>query len=137
MLIETLLANYAPPHEITHVFTRNNITFFKLHGESFCCAASHIYHNSSAMFDSAPLKVFAANAHVPENIEENKQMMEDINRQLDLWEKYKAQLYATILPKAVQLFADHGIDRMIDFIDSHFDLAPEKGAHLMMKKWEE
>ncbi len=137
MLLETLLATNQPPHEISHIFVRNNITFFKIHNESFCCAASHVHHNSSPMFDSIPLKIFARNAHEPEAIANHKEMVEQVNSDLDLWYKHKEQLYATLFPTAVKIFADHGIEKMIEFIDHHFYLEPEHGAKTIMKKLEE
>lgn len=136
MLLETLLHNSRPPHEITRIFVRGDVTFFLLHGESFCTAAGHVYHSSSSMYDAPPLHIWAREAHAPDADARRDQMMRDAEMEAVLWDKHRHHLYAKLLPHAVQILVDHGVDRMMDFIEHHFDVHPGKGAMMIMKKME-
>lgn len=135
MLIETLLKP-GEQHVVSHVFVRNHITFFKLHNESFCTAAGHIYHQSSGMFDSPPLKIWAEEAHTNHGQERHAQEIDEINKQLDLWMKHKRQVYRMVLVKACEMLIHDGEEEMMKLIDYAFDITPGNGAAELIKQLE-
>lgn len=65
MLLENLLQQPGA-HKITHVFTREHVTFFKVDGESFCTAAGQVHHHTSPHFDGAIIRIQAAEEHDPQ-----------------------------------------------------------------------
>jgi hypothetical protein len=136
MLIETLLQPN-DTYVISHVFVRNHITFFKLRNESFCTAAGHVYHQSSTMFDSPPLKIWAHEAHTNDGQERHANEIQEINKQLDLWMKHKRQVYRMLLVKACEMMVQNGEEEMEKFIEFSFDITPSVGALQIIKQLEE
>lgn len=135
MLLETLLQKHSAPHEITQVFHRKHIVFFKLHGESFCSVASSIYHSSSPMFDHPILRIRAEEAHDPDRIAELEAENKDLDAEDALWNKHKATTLKHLMSMALSLQKMHGDEVMIDFVEKHFDLMPT-GAMQYVRKLE-
>lgn len=133
LLLETLLHKDIN-NEITHIFVRNHITYFKLHGESFCTAAGHVYHQSSPMFDSPPLRAWAEEAHTEHGKTRHQEMMESVEEETDLWMKHKQQIYKKIFIEACKVMVEEGDAAMENYIDLHFDIQPDQLAREMMKK---
>lgn len=118
-------------HVVTHVFTRNNITFFKIGNESFCTSAGHIYHVSSPMYDSAPLKMFAAQAHDQSAIDRHQEMINQVEADDNDWQKRKRQVYRKVFTAACEIMVEHGEEAMEKYIEDHFEIYPEDKARLL------
>lgn len=135
MLFETILAEHQLPHEITNVFKRKNVTFFKIHNESFCTAAGKIAHRTSPIFDSSFIHIIADQAHD----EDAKNLMEaqtkDCEAEDALWEKHKADACKLLFMMSLQILEDKGERAMITFINEQMDIYPT-GAVALVKRLE-
>jgi hypothetical protein len=135
MLIETLLQSVEPPHEITHIFMRKNVTFFKLHNESFCTAAGKIAHSSSPVYDSGFLHTIADEAHDEETRELREAAQRDFDAEDLLWQKHQGTTISQLFAMALQIRISHGEQAMLDFVERNFDIYPT-GAMEFIKKLE-
>jgi hypothetical protein len=124
MLIETLLHEHSGPHELTHVFKRRNVTFFKLHNESFCTAAGKIAHQTSHVYDSGFLHAIADEAHDEDTRNYMQAQMKDLQNETDLWHKHKASAMKVLLALAGQACIDKGPEVMMKILEEHLDIAP-------------
>ena len=100
MLLETLLHERGQG-EITHIFRRKNVTFFKLHGESFCTAAGKIAHSSSHVYDSSFLHTIADEAHDEETRERMQAEMKDLEVENALWQKHKIDAMKVLMKNSI------------------------------------
>jgi hypothetical protein len=116
MLLETLLHERGGA-EITHIFKRKNVVFFKIHNESFCTAAGKIAHQSSHVYDSSFLHTLADEAHD----EETQKLMQN---ETDRWMKHRADAMKLLMDLALKALADKGPEMMMKFLDEHLDLYP-------------
>lgn len=123
MLLETLLQERGQG-EITHIFKRKNVTFFKLHGESFCTAAGKVAHQSSHIYDSGFLHAIADEAHDAEVAAQLEAKMKDAQAEDDLWHKHRIEAMSVIMELAIQALKDKGPDVMVAFLDMHLEIHP-------------
>ncbi len=135
MTLETLLqAN--PSQSITNVFVRENLTFFKVGNESFCTAAGKIYHSSNPMFDHPVTKIWAREHVTEEGKAEHKEMIDQINTQLDLWMKHRKSCYKIVFMLALDAMVQHDEDTMMEVADEYFSITPEDACNKILERLE-
>jgi len=107
---------------ISNVEVRNNRTYFEIDGKIFHTYANHVDHKDSPLFDH-PFADFMAKRHnTAEGIEKERQSSEELDKEMDLWDKHKNSLYKQIFIRALDLFTKKGENAFIEYIDYHFDV---------------
>lgn len=136
MLLELLLQQEGE-HKISNIFTRERITFFKIGTESYCTAAGRVVHQSSPMFDSIPLKIFAYHAHDDLQKQKDEVIAEQEQYDSELWSRHGDAVLSALLVKACEIFVDKGPAEMVEYLEHYLTIIPDDAAKLMAKKLED
>lgn len=136
MLLEQLLQQPGD-HQITHVFVREHVTFFKVDGESFCTAAGYVKHKDDPMFDGAIIRIQAAEQHDPEMQIKVQKRDEQWQYEDELWDKHGDDVLGALILKAAEILVHQGPEIAIAFLYEHLTIIPDEQAKLMAKKLED
>lgn len=136
MLLETLLQRRSPL-QITNIFVRNHLTFFKVDGESFCTAAGYVHHHTDPRFDNQVIRMRAKKEHDPKEKKMSELRMKQLEYEDDLWERHQDNVLAALVLKAAEILVQQDAAAMVEFLCEHLTILPEDSAKLMAKKLED
>lgn len=108
--------------QITDVEMKKNRLHFRVDGHLFSSIGNFVYHERHPIFNHPVLDIQAKLHNTPEGIAEEEKRSEEIDKEIELFQKHKASLYKLILLRGLELMTKNGDEVGIKYIDYHFDI---------------
>lgn len=132
---ETILRSGAEL-KISDIYEKDDITYFKINGYQFQTYDNKIQHEGSPMYDHPLTKIWAHDHNDPEGIERHDQMMDNVNKELELWYKHRLTVLKVCLCISTQILVAKGDKAFLDYLDKHFMITAEDEARKMIMQLE-
>jgi hypothetical protein len=123
---------------VTDVKSERNRIYFKVDGHQFQTYNTTVTHEGHPLFNH-PVSDYQARQHnTPEGIVEDEKRSEEIDNDIELFNKHKASLYKIIMLRGLELMTKKSDEAGIRYIDYHFDVMENgRNCQKLLKKLED
>ena len=117
----------------TEVKEENNSVYFTLAGHRYRTFGYKIHHQESVLFKNSFTDFLSKLEGTPEGIERQQKTNDEVNQEIDDWDKYGPQVLEIAIVQAMLILNDKGLDAFVEFLNNNFFITPEKDGKKLMK----